>query len=178
MAPRAIMPSMERKRGPERTPQSEAEEIARIRSVYSKRDRSHRRFPPLQDAYRRLGIERLDATHRLLARLLPMDHPRLLDVGCGGGGDLAYLRSAGWPADQLAGVDLIPARLDAARVACPDVDLRLSDGSHIPFADGSMDVATAVTVFSSILDLDLRRALFADSHRTGLQTAAEDQLYV
>jgi ubiquinone/menaquinone biosynthesis C-methylase UbiE len=62
-------------------------------------------------------------------------------------------------------VDLIPARLAAARVACPNVDFRLSDGSHIPFEDGSMDVATAVTVFSSILDLGVRRALFADMER-------------
>jgi SAM-dependent methyltransferase len=119
----------------------------------------------MHEAYRLLGAERLAVTRRVLQGLLPEQHPSLLDVGCGGGGDLSYLRSVGWPADRLAGVDLIPNRLAAARLACPDVDLRLGDGSSLPFPDESVDVATAVTVFSSILDQGMRRALFAEMER-------------
>ena len=116
---------------------AEADEVARIRSVYEERDRRGQRGGPIREAYRRLGAERRATTRRVLLRLLPEQHPRLLDVGCGGGGDLSYLRDAGWPADKLAGVDLIPSRLAAARLACPDVDLRLGDGSSLPFPDGS-----------------------------------------
>ena len=144
---------------------SEGEETARIRAVYRQRDSGGGRRRVVRDASIRLGAERLALTRQLLTQLLSEQHPRLLDVGCGGGGDLSYLRGAGWPAERLAGVDLIPSRLEAARAACPDIDLRLSEGSAIPFPDDSVDVATAVTVFSSILDPDVRRALFAEMER-------------
>jgi SAM-dependent methyltransferase len=146
-------------------PSSEADELARIRSVYRDRDRRGWRSGPFQEAYHRLRMERIATTRLVLTRFLSEQHPRLLDVGCGSGGDLAYLRGTGWPADRLAGVDLIPSRLAAARLACPDVELRLGDGSSVPFPDNSVDVATAVTVFSSILDLRVRRALFAEMER-------------
>jgi ubiquinone/menaquinone biosynthesis C-methylase UbiE len=144
---------------------SEADEAKRIRSVYAEWDARQQRSGPIQEASRRLGADRLEITRRLLVRLLPEQYPTLLDVGCGSGGDPSYLRSAGWPAERLAGVDLIPARLAAARLACPDVDIRLSESSSIPFPDGSVDVATAATVFSSILDGGVRRALFAEMER-------------
>jgi ubiquinone/menaquinone biosynthesis C-methylase UbiE len=95
----------------------------------------------------------------------PGDHPRILDVGCGGGYDLEYWLSNGWPADSLAGVDLVESRIAAARKRCPDVDLQVISGVNLPFATGSFDVATAMTVFSSILDATVRRLLFAEMRR-------------
>lgn len=144
---------------------SEAEEVARIRAVYEERDASPMRSGAIQAANRRLADERLNLTRRFLKQLLPGLRPSLLDVGCGGGGDLAHFRSAGWPADRLAGVELISSRLASARAACPDCDLRLSDSSAIPFPDDIVDVVMAATVFSSILDPEVRRALFAEMER-------------
>ena len=87
-------------------------------------------------------------------------------MGCGSGGDLAFSSGApGWPADRLAGVDLIPSAVGGCALACPDVDLRLSDSSSFPFRTTAVDVATAATVFSSILDPGVRRALFAEMER-------------
>ena len=120
----------------------------------------------MQDASSRLWAERLAITLQLLHRLLPdVQHPRLLDVGCGSGGDLSYFRDYGWAADRLAGVDLIPSRLEAARLACPGVELHVTESSVLPFPDASFEVATAATVFSSILDSAVRRALFAEMER-------------
>lgn len=145
---------------------SEDDEIARIRAVYARWDERGLRSGPIQEASRRLGAERHAITLRLLQGLLPdIEHPRILDVGCGSGGDLSYFQSIGWAADRLAGVDLLSSRLEAARVACPGVDLQLTHGSELPFPDGSFEVATASTVFSSILDIATRRALFAEMER-------------
>jgi ubiquinone/menaquinone biosynthesis C-methylase UbiE len=91
--------------------------------------------------------------------------PRLLDVGCGTGLDLAHWLATGWPAASLAGVDLVPDRIRRAQERCPGVDLQVTSGSALPFATGSFDIATAVTVFSSILDPDLRRELFGEMCR-------------
>lgn len=153
-----------RTRQPGRSP-SEADEVARIRAVYQERDRARKRSRPIQEAYRRLNAERLAATADILAQRLPEAWPRLLDVGCGTGYDLAHWLASGWPPDRLAGIDLVPDRVAAARLACPGADLKLSEGSTIPFPDASVDVATAVTVFSSILDPAVRRDLFAEMVR-------------
>lgn len=140
-------------------------EVARIRAVYHERDRARPRGAAIADAYRRLNAQRLERMRRVVDGFFPHERPRLLDVGCGSGYDLSRWLTAGWRADRLAGVDLVPERLAAARLACPGVDLRLSQGSVIPFADDSTDVATAVTVFSSILSAELRRALFTEMER-------------
>lgn len=146
-------------------PRASSGEVDRIRAVYRERDRSRPRARPIGEAYRRLNAQRLAAMRTLLDGLFPGQSLRLIDVGCGGGYDLSRWLAAGWPADRLAGVDVVPTRLDAARAACPGVDLRLSSDGTIPHPDASFDVATAVTVFSSILDPTMRRTLFAEMRR-------------
>src|SRR5574340_558930 len=98
--------------------------------------------------------------HALLRRYAPPPAGRLLDVGCGTGSDLARWLASGWQPDRIAGVDVVESRAAAARSACPGVDVRLGAGSSLPFEAGAFDAATAVTVFSSILDPGLRRRLF------------------
>lgn len=113
-----------------------------------------------------LADERHAAMRRLIADEIPgVEHPRLVDVGCGSGYDLRAWRADGWPADALAGIDLVPGRVDAARQAVPGVDLRLGAGPDLPYADSAFDVATASTVFSSIGDAASRRRLFAEMGR-------------
>jgi ubiquinone/menaquinone biosynthesis C-methylase UbiE len=151
--------------GSHQQPTAQAEEVARIRAVYERMERGGPRSEVIRRASGMLAAERMTATRQLLGQLLPMAHPRLLDVGCGGGGDLHALEVAGWTPDLLAGVDLTEVRLATARDLCPGVDLRLSDGPTIPFPDATFDVATASTVFSSIRDAELQRALFAEMER-------------
>lgn len=141
------------------------EEAERIRAVYAERDRAKPRAGAIAEAYRRINAERLARMRRVMERLFPGECPRLLDVGCGGGYDLTRWLEAGWPPDRLAGTDLVAERLAAAEAACPGVTLRQTDGSRLPFDDASFDVATAVTVFSSILDPAMRRTVFAEMER-------------
>lgn len=89
----------------------------------------------------------------------------ILDVGCGGGYDLSRWRAFGWPEARLAGVDLVEQRVELARAEAPGVDIRLGQGATLPFDDAAFDVATAVTVFSSILDASQRISLFQEMMR-------------
>jgi SAM-dependent methyltransferase len=150
------------------TNEVDAAETRRIRDVYAARDRRPVRSAGIQRAYALLNDERREVTVGLIRDLtgeLGDRFPSILDVGCGGGLDLADLLGRGWPAGRLAGVDLVAERIAIAREQCPGVRLELGDGAHLPFADGSFAIATAVTVFSSILDAGRRRALFEDMTR-------------
>ena len=140
-------------------------EIARIQWVYAARDGRPARHAAIVSAYRLINEDRHRRMRALVERLVPGPDRPLLDVGCGNGWDLGQWRLSGWAADQLAGCDVVPDRVEAARRRCPDVDIRLGDGVTLPFPEGSFAVATAVTVFSSILDTDTRRRLFAEMQR-------------
>ena len=140
-------------------------EADRIREVYRQRDLGGARHPAIADAYRRLNADRLIRTEALVRAVATPERGRLLDVGCGAGLDFAYWVGAGWSPDRLAGVDLVAERIERARLACPGVDLQVVDGTTLPFPDGTFDIATAVTVFSSIIDPVTRTALFREMER-------------
>lgn len=142
-----------------------ATEADRIRRVFRERDRRGPRHPAIVEAYQRVNAERLQIMARAFLRAGNEEHPRLLDVGCGGGLDLAHWLADGWPADRLAGTDLVPERIAEASSRCPGVDLRVVSGAEIPLAADSFDIVTAVTVLSSILDPSVRRHLFAEMLR-------------
>lgn len=103
--------------------------------------------------------------HDLIDDLMTDRTPTVLDVGCGGGYDLRVWQSFGWPPAKLAGVDLVADRVGVARATNPGVDIRLGQGGSLPFGDSTFDVATAVTVFSSILDPAIRTAVFGEMAR-------------
>ncbi len=113
----------------------------------------HRLERALLRALRRGGVHDLGAL-------------RFLDVGCGTGGHILRWIQWGAQPERCSGVDLVRERLDAARHRLPSlVDLRVTDASTLPFADGAFDVTTQFTVFSSILDDAMQRAVAREMAR-------------
>lgn len=97
-------------------------------------------WPPLPEQQHR-------PLHRaVLAALGPLDGQRLLDVGCGVG---LFLRAAEQRGALVAGTDTAVERLEIARWALPDADLRVGGlverGDALPFDNGTFDVVTAGT---------------------------------
>jgi len=106
---------------------------------YPLRDREQD-WPPLPEPEHR-------PLHRaVLAALGPLDGQRLLDVGCGVG---LFLRAAEHRGALVAGTDTAVERLEIARWALPDADLRVGglveEGDALPFDNGTFDVVTAGT---------------------------------
>lgn len=140
------------------------EEISRIRDSFRDRDRRPGRGGAFTRASLRLADDRLDRMAQVI-RSFSGEVPRLVDVGCGGGRDLGHWLASGWPPDHLAGIDVVPDRVERAREWCPGVDIRLGDGGPLPFGDAAFDVATATVVLSSVLDDHVRRVLCAEMLR-------------
>jgi SAM-dependent methyltransferase len=122
-------------------------------------------------AWHRPEVVRQNAARtRTLSRLLPLtvgrdlSALRVLDVGCGAGGFLRQLIDWGANPAHLAGSELQPDRLEQARArTAPGVHWHL--GGLTAFADASQDLVSAHTVFSSILEDGVRRALAAEMWR-------------
>jgi len=106
--------------------------------------------------------ERQRATLRLLTKLALADlsHLKLLEVGCGSGGNLLDLLRFGFDASNLTGIELLDDRYRAARHALPDaLELIRGDASEAVLPDESFDIVFQSTVFSSLLDDAFQRRL-------------------
>ena len=99
--------------------------------------------------------ERQRAMLRLFRRqgLTDLASLRVLEVGCGAGGNLLELLRLGFAPEHLAGVELLPERLAQARhVLPPDVRLWAGDATALDIAPASQHIVLQSTVFSSLLD--------------------------
>jgi SAM-dependent methyltransferase len=89
-------------------------------------------------------------------------HRRVVEVGCGAGGNLGELLRLGAAPSLMQGVDLLPERIEAARSSLPaSVQLHCGDASAALIEANSVDAVLAFTVFSSILDANAQQALAA-----------------
>jgi SAM-dependent methyltransferase len=137
-------------------------ESQRIRTYYESKESSWTGWPAAREYATR---ERRRMLLRLVGALPAIESIRICDIGCGGGGDLAFWSWLGVPQSNLAGTELIPDRARVASELLPGADIRQVDGFELPFSSGRFDLTTASLVFSSVLDAQSRRQLFAEMQR-------------
>lgn len=104
---------------------------------------------------------REEETLRLLCRqgLTDLRNRRILEIGCGRGTRLFDWLRWGAKPDGLYGIDLMEAFIGEARESLPRAHFNVASASQLPFRDGEFDIVVQSTVFSSILDAALRRAV-------------------
>lgn len=90
---------------------------------------------------------------------------RILEVGCGSGGVLREFLWYGATPTLLHGAELLEWRVAEAKAATPHLPLSLADGQHLPYADASFDLVAQFTVFSSILDQQVKATIAAEMRR-------------
>ncbi len=129
----------------------EAESIA---SRYARRkltDRYHLTRPDVWQTWQ----ERQRAMLHLFKylKLNDLSRLKLLEVGCGTGGNLLDLLRIGFLPSHLSGIELLPERCTEARSRLPtSVALRVGDATQAQVEPASLDIVLAFSVFSSILD--------------------------
>ncbi len=103
---------------------------------------------------------------RVLLQLLaqhtqkPLSELRVLEVGCGSGGNLLELLRMGLSPTNLVGNELLQERSTAARLNLPEATRVLpGDALQLPFSQGSFDIVYQSTVFSSLLDANFQTQL-------------------
>jgi ubiquinone/menaquinone biosynthesis C-methylase UbiE len=148
------------------------DEIERLRNMYATQynpdpqDRNYIWHPlnPVSIYYRQ-------AQERAMAELfrrndLNLSKLNVLDIGCGNGGLLRYLASLGISPNQLSGIDLMIHRITAAhRLAPPGTTLLVGNAETLPYPEQCFDLVVQFTVFSSILDAQLRQSVATEMMR-------------
>jgi len=139
---------------------AEGDELDRVREVYEQRRRSKTMERYLRTNPGHLySLHEREATMAALLRsagIKSLAGMRILDVGCGKGTTLReYI---GYEADpqQLWGVELLPAFVEEARSASPNLQVICGSATELPFPDNSFDFVSQFTVFTSVLDIAVK----------------------
>src|SRR5947209_9905296 len=113
-------------------------ELQRIQTVYAERDRQV--TPPFFDLARLFissGRDRRISAMLAAAGISTFDDLRALDVGCGHGGWLRTMLRWGAQPANLAGVELVAERADAAASIHPELEIVRGSAESLPFPDDS-----------------------------------------
>jgi len=136
-----------------------------VRARYERRKTSVER-----DRYSALNGEVWQSMHerqrvmlRFFARrgLVNFDATRLLEIGCGGGGNLLEFLRLGFRPENLAGIELLEDRVALANRVLPAGIVRGGDALRVAVESSSWDIVFQSVVFSSILDVTVQQELAA-----------------
>ncbi len=146
---------------------SSEEEPRAVAERYARRTVGDRYSPLHADVWQTLH-ERQAALLRLWAQrgVTDLSSLRLVEVGCGTGGNLLELLRLGFAPEHLTGLELLPERLAQARRVLPaTVHLQEGDALQAGIAPGSQDIVFVSTVFSSLLDDGFQQRLASEMWR-------------
>jgi SAM-dependent methyltransferase len=90
---------------------------------------------------------------------------RILDVGCGSGGQLRRMTDFGAEPANCYGIDLFRKTLLAGRALNPNIHFLEGSGAQLPFATAAFDLIFQFTVFTSVLDSSARRSIAGEIFR-------------
>jgi ubiquinone/menaquinone biosynthesis C-methylase UbiE len=85
--------------------------------------------------------------------------PTVLDLGCGSGDLGVMLASRGQRPQRYLGLDLLEERIALARASVPWGEFIIGSADRLPLTDSSVDVVVAATLFSSLRESFLQRAV-------------------
>jgi SAM-dependent methyltransferase len=142
---------------------SDQRETDAVRERYARRAVADRYSALHPDVWQTLH-ERQRALLALFARLgwTDLSEKRLLEVGCGSGGNLLELLRLGFAPQFLTGAELLTERYAQARHVLPDaVSLHAGDALQLDLPAESQDAVFVSTVFSSLLDDAFQQRLAA-----------------
>jgi ubiquinone/menaquinone biosynthesis C-methylase UbiE len=140
-----------------------SEECERILAEYERRSHQveNSLYAPWYPAqsFIRAGRERAALQLLRRARIFPRAGDKCLEVGYGKLGWLGTLISWGLREEDLSGIELDRTRASIAREVLPVADLRVGNATALPWEDGTFKLVVVSTVFTSILQVEMRQSV-------------------
>jgi len=97
--------------------------------------------------------------------VFPRSGHRCLEVGYGSVGWLTELITWGVSESDLHGIEMDSNRATKARELLPAADLRIGDAVELPWEDKTFRLVIASTLFTSVLDNEVRRLIASEIER-------------
>jgi ubiquinone/menaquinone biosynthesis C-methylase UbiE len=145
-------------------------EAQRIREVYQGRTQAEiaNRSTPL-DPFELCAIhEREELLAEVLREngLITLAGLRILDIGCGTGNLLRHFLDFRADPERCCGIDILDDRIRIAKRCAAGLGYTMASGAQLPFPNETFDLILQFTVFTSVLDVEVRSAMAAEILRT------------
>jgi ubiquinone/menaquinone biosynthesis C-methylase UbiE len=146
-------------------------EEARIRAVYGSRGEDPREDPRyswfnLGHLFRVGELERRSLALLKQYGIVPLSDKQILEIGCGTGDWLREFIKWGARPEHLTGIDLLSDRVAIARHLLPEtVKIYCGNAVQLAFPDTTFDLVLQSTVFTSVLDPDMRQRMASEMVR-------------
>ncbi len=134
---------------------NDKEEIKRIEEAYLKRKKSI--CPYIYSYFNPGNLYIIHSREREIINLLKkfkfdfLGDKKILDIGCGTGGNLRKLIELGAQPENLYGIDLLKDRIEIGKRLSPNINLVCGDAQNLIYEDNYFDIVMQFTVFTSIL---------------------------
>ena len=145
-------------------------ELERVRHEYARR-KQDARYSERYSTFNAADVFILQERERVLLQLLrchlrgDWTAHRILDAGCGHGHVLAKFVAYGVNHVGLNGIDLLPDRVQMASAHYPMLNFACGNVAALPFTDSTFELVLQFTMFTSVLDNDLRHAMASEMLR-------------
>lgn len=139
------------------------DEIKRIKQAYAKRD--NLKYRDIYSYYNTSALfiyqEREKAILKALSQngFQNLSQKRVLDIGCGYGGMLREFIKYGAVPENCCGIDILPERIEQASRLSLGMELRCENAANISYDNDSFDIVLCFTVFSSIIDQEMKQSI-------------------
>ena len=144
-------------------------ELARILAEFERRERElpAHRYAWSTPASLMMHQQAVRGCIRLLheAGLYPLNGRQIADIGCGDGTWMLEFVQWGAHPKSLSGIDLRSESVARARQRLPDADLHTGTASKLPWPDESFDLVSQFTVFTSLLNSELKQMIAQEMQR-------------
>jgi len=142
-------------------------EESRIREAYARR-RNGNLYSRFNPAYLLMVQEREQRFLSALARhgFAQLESRKILEIGCGTGDLLRDFIKWGARPENVIGIDLLHERVTAAMELCPKaMVICQGNAAKLQFPNETFDIVVQSTVFTSVLDLGMKRQMASEMCR-------------
>ncbi|MBE3128952.1 MAG: class I SAM-dependent methyltransferase [Actinobacteria bacterium] len=136
-------------------------EVERIKEAYNKRKIQQK--GNLYSYFNKGNLYMAQERERVILDLLRnfnfsnLSNKNILDIGCGTGGVLREFIKYGAKPKYLYGIDLLDDGIEIAKDISPNINFKCGNALNLPYKDEFFDIVVQFTVFTSILEDDMRK---------------------
>lgn len=142
-------------------------EESRIREAYARR-RPNPRYSWFNPGHLFMAQEEERRILGLLSKrgYTALDKLHILEIGCGTGHWLREFIKWGMSPANIVGVDLLSGHIARAKELCPEsVQFECGNAAKLNFPDSTFDIVFQATVFTSIMDAELKKQVASEMVR-------------
>jgi ubiquinone/menaquinone biosynthesis C-methylase UbiE len=144
----------------------ERERIKNVYTAYMSDETFYKKWSTSNSGNHFISEERYKAIEKFLIDFdVKLHNKMILEVGCAGGSTISSLLRLGAVEENIHGIDIRSHRLNDAKKIYPNARFSIMDASELNFVGNNFDIVTTFTLFSSILDPEIRKQIASEIYR-------------